>query len=114
MARSGMLKVVFIIMVVVVGVDAGISCGQVTSQLAPCITYLVRGGAVSPLCCRGVRGLSASARTTRDRRTACGCIKSASAGIRGLKLALAASLPGRCRVRIPYKISPSTDCSRVR
>ncbi|GJW14584.1 non-specific lipid-transfer protein-like protein [Tanacetum coccineum] len=33
-------------------------------------------------------------------------------GIKGVKPALASSLPGKCGVSIPYKISPSTDCSK--
>nr|B3A0N2.1 RecName: Full=Non-specific lipid-transfer protein; Short=LTP [Lycium barbarum] len=44
----------------------------------------------------------------------CGGIKkSAAAGISGINYGIAAGLPGKCGVNIPYKISPSTDCSKV-
>ncbi|KAL9274938.1 Non-specific lipid-transfer protein 1-like protein [Drosera capensis] len=36
-----------------------------------------------------------------------------SGAISGLNLGKAAALPGKCGVRVPYAISPSTDCSKV-
>jgi len=90
-----------------------ITCGQVTSAISPCIGYLRGGGGVPPAqCCGGVRRLNSAARTTGDRRTACNCLKSLAASFSGLNLNTAASLPGRCRMRIPYRISPSTNCNR--
>ncbi|OVA00038.1 Plant lipid transfer protein/Par allergen [Macleaya cordata] len=91
-----------------------ISCGQVSSYLSPCLLYLIQRGPLTPNCCGGVKSLNAAARTTPDRQTACTCLKSAAAGLRGLNMGLASSLPGKCGVNIPYKISPSTDCSKVR
>nr|GEU83972.1 non-specific lipid-transfer protein-like [Tanacetum cinerariifolium] len=91
-----------------------ISCGQVTSGLAPCLGYLRNGGSLPASCCNGVKGLSKAATTTADKKTACGCIKSLSGSIKGIKPALASGLPGKCGVSIPYKISPSTDCSKIK
>ncbi|GJT10055.1 non-specific lipid-transfer protein-like protein [Tanacetum coccineum] len=90
-----------------------ISCGQVISSLSPCLAYLRSGGAVSGACCSGVKSINSAARTSADRKTACGCLKSAYSSNRGLNAANAAGLPGKCGVSIPYKISPNTDCSKV-
>ncbi|XVF29705.1 hypothetical protein REPUB_Repub15cG0145300 [Reevesia pubescens] len=95
--------------------QGAISCGQVTTNLAPCISYLRgSGGAVPPGCCNGIKALNAAAKTTPDRQAACNCIKSASGSISGINYGLASGLPGKCGVNIPYKISPSTDCKSVK
>ncbi|KAH7553959.1 hypothetical protein ACOSP7_029098 [Xanthoceras sorbifolium] len=94
---------------------AAITCGQVVNSLTPCINYVANGGAVPPECCNGVSALYNAARTTPDRQTVCKCLKQAISGVpySGFNLGLAAGLPGKCGVNIPYKISPSTDCNRV-
>ncbi|KAG1338143.1 Non-specific lipid-transfer protein [Cocos nucifera] len=89
-----------------------ITCGQVVSYLAPCISYARNGGQIPGGCCSGVRTLVAAAKTTADRRTACTCLKNTAAGMSGLKPGLISGIPGKCGVRVPYPISPSTDCSR--
>lgn len=89
-----------------------ITCGQITSNLIPCVSYLQRGGPVPPRCCNGIRSIANAARTTVDRRTACNCLKSAAARAQGINLRNAESLPSKCNVRIPYKISISIDCAR--
>ncbi|MBN7124836.1 hypothetical protein BSU01_24585 [Erwinia billingiae] len=117
MAGSGFLKLVcvaFALMMVAAPHAEAITCGQVTSSLTPCIAYLRSGGALPPACCSGVKSLNGAAKTTPDRQTACKCIKSAASSISGINFALAAGLPGKCGVNIPYKISPSTDCSTVK
>lgn len=88
-----------------------ITCGQVNSALAPCIVFLRAGGSIPGPCCNGVRSLNAAARTTPDRQAACNCLKQAARAVPNLNLNNAAGLPGACGVSIPYKISPSTDCS---
>ncbi|OIW00888.1 hypothetical protein TanjilG_20889 [Lupinus angustifolius] len=90
--------------------QAAITCGQVTSKLAPCITYLRSGGPVSGGCCGGVKALVAAAQSTADKQAACNCLKSAASAIK-FNPGNAASLPGKCRVSIPYKISSSTNCA---
>ncbi|XP_058751616.1 non-specific lipid-transfer protein 1-like [Vicia villosa] len=93
---------------------AAVSCGQVTSSLVPCMGYVQNGGAVSPRCCYGIRGLVNGARTTADRRAACACLKSAAASLKRINVGYAAALPGKCGVNIPYKISASTNCASIR
>nr|QHD64709.1 non-specific lipid-transfer protein [Oliveria decumbens] len=91
----------------------GLTCGQVTSSLGQCMGYLKTGGVVPPGCCSGVKTLNGMAKTPLDRKQACTCLKSISGSIKGINYGLAAGLPGKCGVNVPYKISPSTDCSRV-
>nr|ACM78614.1 lipid transfer protein 2 [Tamarix hispida] len=91
--------------------EAAISCGTVVSKLAPCLGFLRGGGSPPPACCSGIRNLQSMARSTPDRQAACGCLKSASAGV---NMRNAAALPGKCGVNIGYPISRSVDCSRVK
>ncbi|MQL98417.1 hypothetical protein Taro_031129 [Colocasia esculenta] len=92
--------------------NAAISCGQVASNLGPCIDYIRGAAPLSASCCSGVRGLNAAAQTTPDRQAACSCLKSLAGRIPGMQAGLAAGLPGKCGVSIPYPISTSTDCSK--
>ncbi|KAK4342609.1 hypothetical protein RND71_038425 [Anisodus tanguticus] len=104
--------VVLCIMVAAPHAEA-LTCGQVTSNLAPCLSYLRNTGPLGG-CCGGVRNLANSAKSTPDRQAACNCLKAAAGAISGINFGKAASLPGTCGVNIPYKISPSTDCTKVR
>jgi hypothetical protein len=90
--------------------EAALSCGTVTSNVAPCIGYVKGGPGPSQACCAGVKRLNAAAATTPDRQTACNCLKSAAGAISGLDNNIAAGLPSKCGVNIPYKISTSTNC----
>ncbi|KAJ4979629.1 hypothetical protein NE237_010409 [Protea cynaroides] len=119
MASSSVVKLMCLVlacMVVVapLTVDGAITCGMVISKLSPCLTYLRSGGSVPANCCNAVRSLNAAASSTPDRQTACGCLKNAYTSISGINSGNAASLPGKCGVNLPYKISPSIDCSKVR
>ncbi|XP_042504413.1 non-specific lipid-transfer protein 1-like [Macadamia integrifolia] len=118
MDNSGVMKLVCLVLACMVvaaphAVDA-ITCGQVVSQLSPCLTYLRTGGAVPGTCCSAVKSLNAAVKTTPDRQTACGCLKNAYNTISGINAAYAGGLPGKCGVNLPYKISPTIDCSTVR
>ncbi|XVE80754.1 hypothetical protein DITRI_Ditri15bG0005700 [Diplodiscus trichospermus] len=120
MASSITLKLACaVVLCLVVGAplaQGAITCGQVTSSLAPCIGYLrSKGtGAAPPACCSGIKALNAAAQTTPDRQAACNCIKSAAGSISGINYGVASGLPRKCGVSIPYKISPSTDCKSVK
>ncbi|GMN40565.1 hypothetical protein TIFTF001_009786 [Ficus carica] len=105
--------VVVVAMVVAAPAAEALSCGTVSSSLAQCIAYArSSGGTVPTACCNGIRTLNSLAKTSQDRKDACACLKSAAGRISGLNLSLIAGLPGKCGVNIPYKISPSTDCSK--
>ncbi|KAF8007672.1 hypothetical protein BT93_K1614 [Corymbia citriodora subsp. variegata] len=119
MASSGFSKLVCVALLCIVAAaslaEAAVTCGQVASSMAPCITYARSGrGPVPPGCCSGIRSLNSAARTTPDRQAACKCIKSAAGSISGLNYGVVAAIPSKCGVNIPYKISPSTDCNSIK
>ncbi|KAK9070001.1 hypothetical protein SSX86_010399 [Deinandra increscens subsp. villosa] len=117
MAAGLMMKVVcFMVacMVVTAPYAAALTCGDVTSKLTPCLNYLQGHGSASTACCKGVKGLNAVAKTSSDKKMACGCMKKAYKSIKGIKTDKAVGLPKKCGVNIPYKFSPDTDCSKVK
>ncbi|MBT9839252.1 hypothetical protein GPK41_09345 [Bifidobacterium adolescentis] len=101
-------------MVVAPHAEGAVTCGMIASKLAGCIGYLTSPAAVpSAACCAGIKAVKAAAATPADRKTACGCLKTASGAMKGLNYAKAGGLPGKCGVSIPYTISPSTNCNAV-
>ncbi|KAL0456416.1 UNVERIFIED_CONTAM: Non-specific lipid-transfer protein [Sesamum latifolium] len=117
---AGTIKPMFLVLIAVVSImsvvpegEAAIGCSTVISYLNPCISYVTGKGPLVAGCCGGINGLYAAAKTTPDRQSVCNCLKSLAGSTPGVNLSIAAGLPGKCGVSIPYKISPSTDCSRV-
>ncbi|KAF5737287.1 lipid transfer protein 3 precursor [Tripterygium wilfordii] len=107
--------VLIVCMVVGAPMASAISCAQVANGAAPCIGYLRSGGpTVPPQCCSGLSALNSAAKTTPDRQQACQCLKNIAASIKGINYGLVASLPAKCRINIPYKITPSIDCKTVK
>ncbi|KAI4356122.1 hypothetical protein L6164_000169 [Bauhinia variegata] len=94
--------------------DAAISCSTITRGLAPCLSYLKGSGVLTANCCGGVKALVAAARTTQDKQAACNCLKSTAAKLGKLNEPNAASLPAKCGVNIPYKISTSINCATIK
>ncbi|KZV55795.1 non-specific lipid-transfer protein 2-like [Dorcoceras hygrometricum] len=90
--------------------EAAMGCGTVVSDLTPCLPYVTNRGPLGG-CCGGVKALYNAAKTTPDRQSVCNCLKTMAAAY-PINLDKAAGLPGQCGVNIPYKISPSTDCSK--
>ncbi|MGF2531731.1 non-specific lipid-transfer protein [Ralstonia pseudosolanacearum] len=118
MAVQTMLKLTSLILVICVVMtapyaEASMTCGLVVTKLHACLSYLSSGGALSAGCCSGVKSLNEAANNTPDRQAACKCLKTAAGNIPGLNLDRAASLADKCGVSIPYKFSPSMDCSKV-
>ncbi|KAK9049368.1 hypothetical protein SSX86_031662 [Deinandra increscens subsp. villosa] len=113
MAKRAMavLCLVMACMVAAVPYAEAITCGQVASGMAPCLGYLTKGGVVPPACCGAIKGLNSAAKSTPDRQAVCGCLKPIVASP-GINLGNANSLAGQCGLNIPYKISPTTDCSK--
>ena len=91
--------------------ESAISCGTVVSYIGPCVNYARGVGPLPAGCCSGVRTLNSIAKTTPDRQQACGCLKSAALKISGLNPSLAAGIPGKCGVNLPYTISTSINCA---
>ncbi|XP_028804920.1 non-specific lipid-transfer protein 1-like [Neltuma alba] len=97
-----------------VEVEGNLTCDQVTIWLTPCISYAVLGGDVSPLCCQGVHSLNAAYKTADDRRGACQCIKDKAANIPGINYDRVNQVGPKCSSNCPYKVYPTTDCSKVK
>ncbi|KAL0377105.1 UNVERIFIED_CONTAM: Non-specific lipid-transfer protein 2 [Sesamum calycinum] len=97
---------------IVPGTEATIGCGAVLLTLSPCIAYVTDQGPLGG-CCGGVKSLYAAATTTADRQSVCSCLESLARSASNIDLAKAAGLPRQCGLNIPYKISPSVDCSKV-
>nr|GLL26994.1 lipid transfer protein [Ipomoea trifida] len=97
--------------------EAAITCDKVMNSIRPCIWYIMMGGRgrVPRDCCRGVESLHRLAKTTADRRAACQCLKSAAQHVPGGGNVIdrAAKIPAKCGVRLPFKISSSTNCYRI-
>ncbi|PWA95688.1 plant lipid transfer protein/Par allergen [Artemisia annua] len=113
MARNGIavLGLVMASMLMVVPFGEAITCGQVVSTLAPCLGYLTQNGAVTAPCCGAVKALAAN--SAPNKRTICGCLKGIYASNSAINLNNANALPSKCGVNVPYKIDPSTDCSKI-
>ncbi|RDX71462.1 hypothetical protein CR513_49182, partial [Mucuna pruriens] len=95
---------------------AEVTCNEVVRNLTPCISYVLNGGKTVPgPCCNGIRTLYNLAHSTPDRQNVCKCIKNAVSAFHYSKsnVDLAATLPHKCGVTIPYQISPSTDCTSL-
>ncbi|GAU30835.1 hypothetical protein TSUD_267550 [Trifolium subterraneum] len=114
MASMKVVACVVLMMCMIFAPTSGaISCGTVTINIAPCIGYVRSGAGPSERCCAGVKRINDAAVTTPDRQAACKCLKSTASAIPGLKDDLAAGLPSKCGVNIPYKIGSSTDCATI-
>ncbi|KAL3533682.1 hypothetical protein ACH5RR_007203 [Cinchona calisaya] len=111
----GLVCLVLVCMVVIAPhAKAVISCGQVASYLGPCIPYVTKGGTIPPGCCSGIASLNNAAQTPADRKAACSCLKSLAQSLgKAIQPGLAAGLPSKCGVSVPYPISPNTDCSNT-
>ncbi|KAJ1408579.1 Plant lipid transfer protein/Par allergen [Sesbania bispinosa] len=110
------LAIVCVALSVTIPKAQAVTCGQVANNLMPCVSYIMYGGNQVPVqCCNGVRNLNGMAQTKTDRKTVCTCIKNAvsSSGFSysTFNLNLAAGLPKKCGVNIPYQIrSAQYDC----
>ncbi|KAI3805812.1 hypothetical protein L1987_21698 [Smallanthus sonchifolius] len=91
--------------------ESAVTCRLVVSSLTPCATYLIRGGQVPTKCCNGVKSLYKDADTKSDRQMACQCMEQASKLVPGIKIKYVDDLPEKCDVHIPYKITPTFNCS---
>ncbi|WP_217498182.1 non-specific lipid-transfer protein, partial [Klebsiella pneumoniae] len=102
-ARSGALVVLVLAVALLAASQAAeaITCGQVASALRPCIPYVTGKATLAASCCSGVKSLKSAAATPADRKTACSCIKSTVASVKGVQPGLAAGLPGKCERQHP-------------
>ncbi|KAK4377444.1 hypothetical protein RND71_003740 [Anisodus tanguticus] len=103
--------VLLCMVVVAPHVEAAMTCGQVQAGIVNCLPYLQNRGPLGA-CCGVIKGLVNAAKAQEDRRTACGCVKTAVNVIKGINFGKAAGLSGVCGAKIPFALSPSVDCSK--
>ncbi|KAJ6765411.1 NON-SPECIFIC LIPID-TRANSFER PROTEIN 1-RELATED [Salix purpurea] len=118
MANAKLISTLLLCMVVKApmlnNIEASVQCHTVTVALATCLGYLTRGGrSVPSSCCKGVINVKNAARTTKDRRETCVCLKRAAGQYR-VNYKFAAALPAVCKVHIPYRISRSINCYSIK
>ena len=91
--------------------ESAVSCSQVYGQLNPCVSFMFYG---TPLrdCCSGINSVLRAAPSPDDRQAVCNCLKNAAQNVPMPAIAAAASIPQRCKISLPYEISPNVDCSR--
>ncbi|KAI7758139.1 hypothetical protein M8C21_010586 [Ambrosia artemisiifolia] len=94
--------------------EAAINCRDLVTKLLSCLPYMQNGGNPSLSCCLGVKSINDAAGTAPDRRAACYCMKQASGSEPSINRNNSAILPDKCRISLPYMISPFTECSRVK
>ncbi|KAG5598579.1 hypothetical protein H5410_029949 [Solanum commersonii] len=93
---------------------AVITCDTVFSDLKLCLSYVLVGGNVPTECCNGLKSLITNVITTEDRQMACSCVKNLATAATDEQVDRAASLPGKCGVNVPFKISRDVDCTKVK
>lgn len=114
-----MSRLTFVVALLCIGIassvaEAAITCGTVAGSVASCIPYVQhRVQTPPPGCCSGLHSIDSAARTTPDRQTVCACLKFVAGNIPGADYAVINGLIVRCGITtVPYKFSPSLDCSR--
>ncbi|CAM0950460.1 unnamed protein product [Alopecurus aequalis] len=113
-AMAAVAVMAAVLLMMFAGEASALTCGQVDSKLAPCVSYATgKSPSISPACCSGVRGLNDLAKTTPDRKTACTCLKSLAGSIKSINMGKVSGVPGKCGVNVPFPISMSTDCAKV-
>ncbi|XP_062094559.1 non-specific lipid-transfer protein 1-like [Humulus lupulus] len=117
MASSIALKLTCVVLMCMVAgapLAQAITCGQVATNVAPCVSYLRSGGTVPTACCNGVKSLNSAASDTATRQAVCRCLVSAATNMGSLNPTLVSGLPSACGVSLPFKISTSTNCNNIK
>ncbi|KAM7263614.1 hypothetical protein ACFE04_001297 [Oxalis oulophora] len=110
----GLVVVWMLVAVATTSTEASVSCSTVASDLSPCYSYLANGGTPSSSCCSNIKSLYGSATTNADLQSLCTCLKQLYSSYgSSINLTYVEDVASKCDVDVPYKISPSTDCSSV-
>nr|XP_009618455.1 non-specific lipid-transfer protein 1-like [Nicotiana tomentosiformis]XP_016450818.1 PREDICTED: non-specific lipid-transfer protein 1-like [Nicotiana tabacum]AHB86570.1 non-specific lipid-transfer protein LTP1.1 [Nicotiana tabacum] len=97
-----------------IAADETVTCDTVINSLRSCLGYVIGGGIVPSECCNGLKSLLIVARTTADHQSACKCLKSIDSGVTREEFSRVASIPRICKAKVPFKISPDVDCSKIK
>nr|CAH69188.1 type 1 non specific lipid transfer protein precursor [Triticum aestivum] len=116
MARVALLAVFAVLAALAVAemASGAVTCGDVTSAIAPCMSYAT-GQASSPSagCCSGVRTLNGKASTSADRQAACRCLKNLAGSFKGISMGNVANIPGECGVSVSFPINNNVNCDTL-
>ncbi|KAK9985670.1 hypothetical protein SO802_030621 [Lithocarpus litseifolius] len=74
--------------------------------------YDIFGRTVSPACCEGIKAFNSASNTTQDHRAACSSIMDGLSKFLGINYELVGTLPETYGTTCPYKITPTTNCSK--
>ncbi|XP_018498325.2 non-specific lipid-transfer protein 1-like [Pyrus x bretschneideri] len=80
--------------------EAVVSCGQVDSNLAPCVSYLTKRGNLDSAYCTGVQNIKNLAQTTADKQAACECCKAAANRFPSVDEVTASTLPASAKMEV--------------
>ncbi|OIT22519.1 PREDICTED: non-specific lipid-transfer protein 1-like [Nicotiana attenuata] len=94
------------------------SCQTVTTQLAPCLSYIQRsakgGDNPSVPCCTGIDNIYQLAKTKEDRVAICNCLKTAFIHAGNVNPTLVAELPKKCGISFNMPpIDKNYDCNTI-
>ncbi|VAH52229.1 unnamed protein product [Triticum turgidum subsp. durum] len=115
MARMALLAVFAVLAALAVAemASGAVTCGDVTSAIAPCMSYATgKASAPSAGCCSGVRTLNGKASTSADRQAACRCLKNLAGSFKGISMGNAATIPGKCGVSVSFPINTNVNCNK--
>ncbi|GMN42928.1 hypothetical protein TIFTF001_012135 [Ficus carica] len=95
--------------------SGGDSCDHIVSLLSPCLNYLrKKEDKPSQSCCDGAMKLNEQAKTKKDRRAACQCLKDALTPISDVDPSRIPLIPEQCRISATMPlIDRNIDCSRI-
>ncbi|KAF3439873.1 hypothetical protein FNV43_RR18151 [Rhamnella rubrinervis] len=95
------------------------SCGTVTQEIAPCLSFLKGkhpnegGNKPSTECCSGVKELSLKAKTKQDRQAICLCTKTALSQVGDYDPSRIPLISKSCGLSFALPpIDKNTDCSK--
>ena len=92
--------------------NATVRCNQVASALGQCTSYVLTGeGNPTVECCSGIKSLNSMATTDVEHQVVCKCLRNL-VKVTAVNASVAAGLPGKCGVIVPFALSTTIDCSK--
>ncbi|KAJ4787996.1 Non-specific lipid-transfer protein [Rhynchospora pubera] len=93
--------------------NATVTCGDVATKAVSCVAFVTgKQPKPTPVCCRNLKMLAASAKTVNDKRAICRCLKEGVNAFPGVKDKYLSQVPRLCGIRIPFPVSLNTNCDR--
>ncbi|KAJ3685369.1 hypothetical protein LUZ61_014533 [Rhynchospora tenuis] len=94
--------------------NATVTCGDVATKAVSCVPFVTgKQPKPTPVCCRNLKMLAASAKNVNDKRAICRCLKEGVNAFPGVKDNYLSQVPRLCGIRIPFPVSLNTNCDRI-